>query len=154
MHIRNEREVNVTATAEQAQFIFDQWHRLIQARDGAGLAALYTDDAILESPLVPRVLDTDNGVVQGRNALDHFIDEITRRRPDDDQLPSLYRTGNFTFDGQTLIWEYPRQTPDGDQLDLIEVMELDGARIRHHRIYWGWRGTEHIIANAVHKATS
>jgi hypothetical protein len=36
------------------------------------------------------------------------------------------------FDGHTLIWEYPRQTPGGDQVDLVEVMELDGARISHH----------------------
>ena len=42
---------------------------------------------------------------------------------------------------------------DADSLDLVEVMELDGARIGRHRIYWGWRGTEHIIANAVSKAT-
>jgi hypothetical protein len=30
--------------------------------------------------------------------------------------------------------------PDGDQVDLVEVMELNGARISHHRIYWGWFG--------------
>jgi hypothetical protein len=36
------------------------------------------------------------------------------------------------------IWEYPRQTPDGEQVDLVEVMELAGRRIGHHRIYWGW----------------
>jgi len=41
------------------------------------------------------------------------------------------------FDRHTLIWEYPRQTPDGDQVDLVEVMELDEARISHHRIYAG-----------------
>lgn len=80
--------------------------------------------------------------------------EVTRRRPAQDALPSLYRTGEFSFDGETLIWEYPRHTPHGDQLDLVEVMELDGARIRRHRIYWGWRGTEHVIANAVAKTTT
>ena len=143
----------MTATWEQAAFVFNQWHQRIQARDGAGLAALYTDDAVLESPLVTRVLDTATGVVEGRAQLDHFLEEITRRRPDDEALPSLYRTGGFVFDGHTLIWEYPRETPRGDQLDLVEVMELDGARIGRHRIYWGWRGTEHIIANAVSKAT-
>jgi hypothetical protein len=57
------------------------------------------------------------------------------------------------FDGDTLIWEYLRNTATGaDQLDLVEVMDLDGPLIRHHRIYWGWRGTEHIIANAIDKS--
>jgi len=45
-----------------------------------------------------------------------------------------------------------RQTPDGDQLDLVEVIELDGPLIAYHRIYWGWRGVEHVITNAVDKA--
>lgn len=142
----------MTATPEQARFVFEEWHRRIKERDGAGLAALYADDAVLESPLVPRVLDVDSGVVQGHAELDHFLDEITQRRPDD-ELPSLYRSGDFAFDGETLIWEYPRETPDEDQLDLVEVMELEGALIRRHRIYWGWRGTQHIIANAVSNAT-
>lgn len=143
----------MTATHDEARFIFDQWHERIQQRDAAGLAALYTDDAVLESPLVCRVLDTPVGIVSGRAEIDHFIAEVTRSRPEDDALPSLYRTGRFLFDGETLVWEYPRNTAHGrDQLDLIEVMDLDGALIRRHRIYWGWRGTEHIINNAVDKA--
>ena len=117
--------------------------------------ALYTDDAELQSPLVCRVLDTPVGVVTGREELDRFLAEITRRRPSEDELPALYRTGTYLFDGHTLIWEYPRLTADGvDQLDLVEVMELDGPLIRRHRIYWGWRGTEHVIANAIEKATA
>lgn len=144
----------MTATAEQAQFVFQQWHERIEARDGAKLAQLYTDDAVLESPLVPRVLDQGTGVVQGRAELDHFLEEIIRRRPGQEALPSLHRTGEYLFNGETLFWEYPRRTPNEDQLELAEVMELHGNRIRYHRIYWGWRGTEHIIANAVTKATT
>lgn len=145
----------MAATHDQAQYVFDRWHRAIEARDAPGLAALYSDDAVLESPLVPRVLDgAGTGVVRGREALAHFLKVITRSRPEHDELPSLWRTGGFVFDGETLIWEYPRQTPQGDQLDLVEVMELDGARIRRHRIYWGWRGTQHIIANALDTCTA
>jgi steroid Delta-isomerase len=119
----------VTATQEEARFVFEEWHRRIKDRDGAALAELYTDDAVLESPLIARVLDVDTGVVAGRADLDHFLSEITRRRPDED-LPSLYRTGKFLFAGETLIWKHPRETPGEDQLDLVEVIELDGARIR------------------------
>lgn len=143
----------MTATLDEARFVFEQWHERIQRRDSVALAALYTDDAVLESPLVCRVLDRASGIVSGRLEVDCFLVEVTRRRPVDDALPSLYRNDRFFFDGGTLIWEYPRDTRGGaDQLDLVEVMELDGPLIRGHRIYWGWRGTEHIIANAVSKA--
>ncbi len=143
----------MTATAEQAHFAFAEWHRRIGERDAAGLAAMYRDDATIESPLVTRVFDENTrGIVQGREQIDRFISKITASRPSDDELDSLYRTGEYMFDGTTLIWEYPRETPAGDQLDLVEIMELDGPLIAHHRIYWGWRGVEHVIANAVDKA--
>lgn len=145
----------MSATYDEARFIFDQWHDRIQRRDWAALAELYADDATLESPLVRQVVNTPTGVVSGRIDLDRVLAEITDRRPDDDELPSLYRTGEFLFNGHTLMWEYPRRTPTGeDQLDLVEVMELDGPRIRNHRVYWGWRGAEHIIDDAVDKAVA
>src|SRR5699024_4799058 len=46
----------------------------------------------------------------------------------------------------TLCWEYPRATPGGDQTDLVEVMDLDGPLIRHHRIYWGWHAVPLLAA--------
>ena len=48
-----------------------------------------------------------------------------------------YREGFFT-DGRKLIWEYPRATPNGDQMDFVESMELnDEGLISRHRVYWG-----------------
>jgi steroid Delta-isomerase len=41
---------------------------------------------------------------------------------------------------EQLTWEYPRATPDGDQIDLVEVMDVSGGLITHHRVYWGWVG--------------
>ena len=41
-----------------------------------------------------------------------------------------------------------------DQLDLVEVRELDGPRMRRHRISWDWQGPEHVIASTVVKATT
>lgn len=52
----------------------------------------------------------------------------------------FWRTGRYHFDGHTLSWEYPHETPEGDQLDLAEAMDLTGPLIAHHRIYWGWAG--------------
>ena len=38
------------------------------------------------------------------------------------------------------MWEYPRATPDGEQMDFVEVMELKNDLIQRHRVYWGWYG--------------
>ena len=38
------------------------------------------------------------------------------------------------------MWEYPRLTPTGEQIDLVEVMELKEGLIHRHRVYWGWFG--------------
>ena len=76
--------------------------------------------------------------------------EGTRRRPND--LVRWYRDGCYFVTGDTLVWEYPRQTPDGDQVDILEVMRLEGGKIKHHRIYWGWFGTQMLTASALAKA--
>ena len=33
------------------------------------------------------------------------------------------------------MWEYPRETPDGQQVEIVEVMDIADGLIRHHRIY-------------------
>jgi hypothetical protein len=55
-----------------------------------------------------------------------------------------YRTGVYLANGKLLMWEYPRQTPDGEQIDIMEVMEITGGLIQNHRIYWGWKGCAQI----------
>jgi steroid Delta-isomerase len=127
-----------TATHADAQFVHDEWDRRTRAHDIDGLVELYQPDATLESPLVPRILDQASGVLHGHDELRRFFVRGTAGRPDD--LVRWYRTGDFMFNGRTLIWEYPRRTPGGEQVDLFEVMELAGPCIAHHRIYWGWYG--------------
>jgi hypothetical protein len=63
-----------------------------------------------------------------------FRDRLPFDRPD---LDSGYLT-----DGTRLMWEYPRATPDGDQMDFVEVMEVKDGLIQHYRVYWGWFGFE------------
>jgi steroid delta-isomerase len=130
--------IRATAQPADAQFVHDQWDARTRAHDIDGLLDLYVPHATLESPLVVRILDQASGVLRGHSELRPFFVRGTQGRPN--ELVRWYRTGDYMFDGHTLIWEYPRQTPDGDQVDLVEVMELDGARISHHRIYWGWFG--------------
>jgi steroid delta-isomerase len=120
--------------------IHREWHERAKAVDTEGLLALYAHDAMLESPLVPAILDDKtDGVLRGHDELRHFFSEGARRRPND--FVRWYRTGEWLTDGRRLlVWEYPRMAPDGDQVDLVEVMEIASGLIRHHRIYWGWKG--------------
>jgi hypothetical protein len=127
------------ATTADAQFVHDEWDRRTRAHDIDGLLDLYLADAILESPLVPVVLDQPSGVLRGHDELRRFFVLGTAGRPND--LVRWYRTGQYMFNGHILIWEYPRQAPEWEQVDLVEVMELAGPRIARHRIYWGWYGT-------------
>ncbi len=126
--------------------IYDQWHEYARARDVDKLAALYASDAELESPLVPVLLGTRDGVCRGHAAIRRFLEEGTRRRPN--KLVRWYRTGDVLCDGRTLFWEYPRHVPvgagAGEQIDIAEVMEVADGHIRSHRIYWGWFGLERL----------
>ena len=134
----------MAATLEQASYVFREWHKRIEERDAPALSELYAADAVLESPLVPVLFDLSCGIVQGRIALDSFLQETTRKRFDEDASPSPHGTDIFTFDGHRLVWEHPRQTANGDKLDLVEIVELDGPLISRHRIYWDWHGIAHI----------
>ena len=120
--------------------IYRDWDERAKALDTEGLLALYSNDAVLESPLVPAILDDkQDGVLCGHEELRRFFAEGGRRRPND--LVRWYRTGEWLTDGhRLLVWEYPRQAPDGDQVDLVEFMEIVGGLIVYHRIYWGWKG--------------
>jgi hypothetical protein len=135
---------------EQAQFVFDEWDRRARSLDVEGLLELYADDAVLESPLVPRILDRPRGTLRGKAELGQFFAEGGQRRPND--LVRWHRNGEFLWDGHTLSWEYQRATPEGDQVDIAEVMQLVQGRIVAHRIYWGWFGTEMLIRDALDRA--
>jgi hypothetical protein len=124
-----------TGTAEIAH-IFHAWDEALGAKDLEAALSLYAPDATLESPLVGYLLGTDEGVVRGREALRGFVTRVFANQP---PQRGRYRTG-FLTDGTRLTWEYPRQTPDGDQMDLVELMEIRDGLIQHHRVYWGWYG--------------
>jgi SnoaL-like domain len=133
------------------QRIYEQWHEFTKERQAQKLIGLYADDAMLETPLVTAILDgKEEGILRGRAEILHFFEEGLRRRPDD--LLRWYRTGLFFTNGKVVTWEYPRETPAGNQIDLIEMMDVEGGRIKHHRIYWGWFGFQMLMRNAMQKA--
>jgi len=121
-------------TADPITHIFEAWDAALGARDLDASMALYQPDATLESPLVRHLLGTDEGIVRGRENLRAFVARVfASERPE----RRRFRVG-FLTDGSRVTWEYPRQSGDGDQMDIVEVMEVRDELIQHHRVYWGW----------------
>ncbi|MGF6146927.1 Uncharacterised protein [Kingella potus] len=74
-----------------------------------------------------------------------------RRRPNE-PVRRHREEGRYLAAGDTLVWEYPRQTPAGGQIDILEPMRLSDGLTAQHRIYRGWFGTQMPIADAAQKA--
>ena len=145
--------MEIATMSSDHAYIHQEWHRAASTRDTPALLALYADDAILESPLVPVVMDgKGDGVLRGKEKSDGF----SRRAPAADPSTLSGGTGRTLIfsAGGTLIWEYPRVTPGGDQVEIVEVMEIAGRLIRHHRIYWGWKGCLLIAAKLARASAS
>ena len=121
---------------EIIKHIYHEWDDALSKLDVERLLALYAPDATLESPLIRHLLKTDRGVLHEHDQLRKLFDELARTQP---ETRKFYRKGYFT-DGKMLIWEYPRKSPEGDQQDFVEVMEIEDGLIKSHRVYWGWFG--------------
>ena len=63
--------------------IYRDWHEFAKTRDTERLIALYDEHAVLESPLVPVILQQDSGILRGRAEILAFLEEGTRRRPNE-----------------------------------------------------------------------
>lgn len=119
--------------------IHEQWHDAVVRRDIDGVMALYADDPVFESPLVwASEPEGGTGVLMGKAAIRDFF--ARGFRSPQNGLGRWYRTGICFTQGHQLAWEYPRETPDGDQIDLIEMIDVSHGLIAHHRVYWGWVG--------------
>lgn len=141
MHSNNERSKNTDA---EIRHIYEQWHQTVVARDIDGLMALYADGAILETPLILAAVPSSKvGMLEGKAAIHEFFAAGLRKLPG--ELGRWYRTGTFFSNGRQLTWEYPRETPQGNQIDLVEVMDVADGLIAHHRVYWGWTGFQSLM---------
>lgn len=140
-------------TDAEIRHVYERWHEKILGRDVGGLMALYAEDAILETPLILATLkDRTEGILKGKAEIQPFFETGLRKLQND--LGRWYRTGVFFSNGRQLTWEYPRDTPQGNQVDLVEVMDLASGLIAHHRVYWGWVGFKALVAasNMAHRA--
>jgi len=86
--------------------------------------------------------------IRGHEEIRAFWKKVSANKP---SLRKYHRTGYLT-DGKKLMWEYPRETPSGDQMDFVEVMELnENGLIQKYRVYWGWYGFGVLKRDAYHK---
>ncbi len=119
---------------QDTERIYRLWDDALGKRDLEASLALYAEDASIESPLVCHLMQTPEGIVQGKANLRTFIARVFQTNP---PQRKRFKKGFFS-DGRVLTWEYPRQSPDGDQMELVEVMEIEDGLIKRHRVYWGW----------------
>ncbi|VIO79596.1 hypothetical protein CI1B_79300 [Bradyrhizobium ivorense] len=124
----------MTANHHDSERIYRLWDEALGNKDLEAALALYAPDASIESPLVQHLMQTNEGIVRGTEALRVFITRVFQTNPPQRRR---FKQGFFS-DGRILTWEYPRQSPDGDQMDLVEVMEIADGLIQRHRVYWGW----------------
>jgi hypothetical protein len=122
----------------QAERIYEEWDAALASNDTERLLALYAPDAVLESPLIPHLLGGAQGICRGHHELRCLFQILARRKP---PLRQHHRQRYFT-DGHTLVFEYPRAAPGGEQMDFVEVMHLAGGLITYHKVYWGWLGVQ------------
>jgi ketosteroid isomerase-like protein len=141
-------EEGPAAQAERAAAgrVFIEWDRALANGDIERLLACYTEDVVFESPLVRHVLGDVRGILHGREQLRRLFETFLPRKP---KLRRHYRPGYFT-NGRILMFEYPRESPEGEQMDFVEVMHLRGGKIAKHKVYWGWCGVKVMEEDAYH----
>ena len=134
---------------EAAERIYQEWDEALSDNNIERLLSLYTVDCTLESPLIPYLLKTKQGICHGSKELRQLLELVALRKP---EKRKYYRVKYFT-DGKTLMFEYPRLTPNGEQMDFVEVMELKNGLIHYHRVYWGWYGFNVINQDEYYRKT-
>jgi hypothetical protein len=131
--------------ASDIERIYNEWNDALAAKNIDAFLELYNEDATIESPLIRHLLKTEEGICRGREELRKLLIILFAHQP---EIRRFHRK-NFFTDGKNIIWEYPRQSPEGEQMDFVEVMELKNSKIQSHRVYWGWRGVK-VLDDNVH----
>jgi hypothetical protein len=83
--------LNPELTNEKVERIYHDWDAALARLEGLppekleegvdAFLALYAKDAIIESPLIPHLMGTERGFLQGHDETRPFIREVGRRKP-------------------------------------------------------------------------
>ena len=127
------------STEAEIKRVYERWHEAVVARDLDALMGLYAEDSVLESSLILVLEKEKRGVLKGRDVIrKHFAGFFEMMATD--SSVELYRPGVFYSSGKNVVWEYPSKSPKGEQLDVVESMDIEDGKIAYHRVYWGWIG--------------
>ena len=133
---------------DRAEYIYYEWDKALSENNVEALVNLYAKDAVIESPLIPYLLKKEDGACVGRDQIRNLVKVVAERKPN---IRKYYRTP-LLQQGNLIMWEYPRITPHGEQMDFVEVMELnDDGLIQYHRVYWGWKGFQILKKDAYYQ---
>ena len=133
------------STEAQVRHIYEEWHAGINSHDVPRVIALYAEKATLESPAIIAIYPhLDKGILRGRSEIEKFFTKTLGALSK--EFRELYRSDLFFSTGKLLTWEYPRETPTGEQVDLVESMDIEDGLIVYHRVYWGWKGFQALLA--------
>lgn len=132
-----------------AERIYREWHEAFCGNDVAALVRLYAPDATIESPSMPYLMERAEGICRGTQEIREYYTRVMRHKP----KQPFFRTP-LLAEGSRLMWEYPRETPTGEQMEFVEVMDLAGGVIARHRIYWGWGAMEQLARAQLPEATA
>ena len=131
----------------QIRHIYEEWHAGINSHDISRVIALYAENATLETPAILAIYpQLEAGILKGRNEIEKFFAKTLNALSK--EFRELYRSGLFLSNGKLLTWEYPRKTPTGEQIDLVESMDIEDGLIVYHRVYWGWKGFQALLSAA------
>ena len=78
--------------------IYRLWDEALGKKDLEASLSLYADDASLESPLVQHLMNTKEGIVQGKERLREFIARVFQTNP---PQRKRFKQGYFS-DGRVL----------------------------------------------------
>jgi steroid Delta-isomerase len=100
---------------------------------------------LLETPAILAIYPhLNDGILRGRSEIETFFSKVLGVLSK--EFSELYRSDQFLSTGKLLTWEYPRKTPTGEQVDLVESMDIEDGLIVYHRVYWGWKGFQALLA--------
>lgn len=132
-------------------YVCELWHKAILGRDLDGLMALNAKYAILKSPLNLATVRDKSKRIRGNPEFRSFSQVGLRELQSD--LSQWHRTGAFSSSGRLLNREYSRGTPQGNQIDLVEVLDIGNALIVRHGLYWGGVGLKALVVTSDSQAS-
>lgn len=101
--------------------------------DEAAILALFAEDASLESPLVPRLLNRSEGVLRGREEIRGMIRALLERA-----IPWGKHEAPI-IQGNRAAVEFRSARSDGEQFYSVDLIEFWHGKIQSLRAYSGWR---------------